>query len=391
MRRFGAILVSVLLIASVLAIMKNDLETFAMNGTPIRYEDWTMDMNVSEASLGSFIGEATDDHSGWSVSGAGDVNGDGYDDILIGATWNNEGGSHTGQTYLIMGKNSGWSMDISLSLADASFIGEAANDWSGFSVSGAGDVNGDGYDDILIGAFYNGAGGNHAGQTYLIMGKNSGWSMDTSLGSADASFIGEAADDELGRSVSGAGDVNGDGYDDILIGAPLNDEGGSKAGQTYLVLGKASGWSLDANLSQVDASFWGEVADDELGRSVSGAGDVNGDGYDDILIGAYKNAEGGIYTGQTYLIMGKASGWSMDTSLGSADASFIGEAGGDQSGWSVSGAGDVDGDGYDDILIGANKNAEGGSFAGQTYLIMGKASGWSMDTSLSLADASFIG
>jgi len=339
----------------------------------------------------SFIGEADEDYSGNSVSSAGDVNGDGYDDILIGAAGNDEGGSYAGQTYLILGDSTGWSKDTPLSSADASFIGEAAWDESGNSVSSAGDVNGDGYDDILIGAWFNDEGGNQAGQTYLISGKPTGWSKDTPLSSADASFIGEAAWDESGYSVSSAGDVNGDGYDDILIGAFRNDEGGNQAGQTYLILGKPTGWSMDTPLSLSDASFIGEADQDGSGYSVSSAGDVNGDGYDDILIGALTNDEGGTHAGQTYLILGRPAGWSMDTPLSSADASFIGEAAWDESGSSVSSAGDVNGDGYDDILIGAWYNDESGTWAGQTYLILGKPTGWSMDIPLSLSDASFIG
>ena len=163
--------------------------------------------------------------------------------------------------------------------------------------------------------------------------------MDTDLSDSNASFWGEDADDGAGFSVAGAGDVNGDGYDDILIGARNNDDGGSNAGQTYVIFGNESGWAMDTNLSKADASFWGEDEGDRAGWSVAGAGDVNGDGYDDILIGAYYNDEGGSNAGQTYLVLGKPSGWSMDTDLSKADASFIGEDAGDYSGWSVAGAG----------------------------------------------------
>ena len=202
-----------------------------------------------------------------------------------------------------------YEMDQDLGNVEASFWGKDSEDCSGYSVAGAGDVNGDGYDDILIGA----PGGENsftkASLTYLILGRASGWDMNTNLYASDASFLGEKAGDYSGCSVAGVGDVNGDGYDDILIGAWGNDDGGSESGQTYLILGKTSGWTMNTNLSASDASFWGEDAKDYSGYSVAGAGDVNGDGYDDLLIGAYYNDDGGNHSGQTYLILGKVSGW----------------------------------------------------------------------------------
>jgi hypothetical protein len=177
------------------------------------------------------------------------------------------------------------------------------SDWAGHFVAGAGDVNGDGFDDFIIGAEYDDDGGSNAGQTYLILGKASGWAMDTDLSAASASFWGEDANDNSGDSVAGAGDVNGDGYDDFLIGAYGDDDGGSSAGQTYLILGKASGWAMDTDLSAASASFWGEDAGDDSGTSVAGAGDVNGDGYDDFIIGANGDDDGSTYAGQTYLIL----------------------------------------------------------------------------------------
>ena len=350
----------------------------------------TMDIDLSNADA-SFIGKDANEYVGFSVSGVGDVNGDGYGDILFGSPHNSDGGTSAGHTHLILGKASGWARDIDISNADASFIGENAGDWSGTSVSGAGDVNGDGYDDFLIGAPENDDGGAVAGQTYLIFGKSSGWEMDTYLSNANASFWGTAIMDYSGYSVSGAGDVNGDGYDDILIGAMLTSHGWQETGMTYLIFGKSSGWAMDTTLNSATASFYGESIEDRSGGSVSGAGDVNGDGYDDILIGANENDDGGPGAGQTYLIFGKASGWKRNVHLANAEASFIGENAGDRSGYSVSSAGDVNGDGYDDILIGASHNSDGGQGAGQTYLILGMAVGWAVDTSLSDSDASFIG
>jgi len=452
MGRNRAITTVLLLLISAVIFFENGIEGDPEASCPTRGDTvLEMDMNISEASEASFIGEEPGDYAD-KVTSAGDVNGDGYDDLLIGSSMNSDGGYRSGQTYLIFGRAGGWMKDADLSSADASFFGENAEDNSGSGVSGVGDVNGDGYDDILIGAFHNNEGGDNAGQSYLIFGKPSGWSMDTSLSSADASFIGEESGDYSGSCLSGAGDVNGDGYDDILIGVDSNDEYGSYTGQTYLIFGKPTGWSKDTDLSSADASFvgedgsdhcgysvsgasdvngdgyddilitsiwdkvylifgkptgWsmdtpmsnanadasfmGEDSQDYCGASVSGAGDVNGDGYDDILIGAPYNDDGGENTGQAYLVFGKATGWTFDTDLSAVDASFQGENVNDNSSIPVSGAGDVNGDGYDDILIGAYGNDEGGDLAGQTYLILGKSFGWGMDTNLSNADASFIG
>ncbi len=356
------------------------------------------DTDLSNAGA-SFWGEDSDDYSGVSVSGAGDVNGDGFDDLLIGANGDDDGGDNAGQTYLILGSPTAvWGMDYDLSFADASFRGEDAYDLSGGSVSGAGDVNGDGFDDILIGASGNSDGDTLVGQTYLILGSpTAAWGMDFDLSSADASFLGEEAFDQSGESVSGAGDVNGDGFDDILIGTSMDEDGGSMAGQTYLILGSGTPnyWGMDFDLSNADASFLGEAAWDYSGFSVSGAGDVNGDGFDDIIIGAYGNDDGGSHAGQTYLILGSGTPnyWGMDFDLSSADASFLGENIDDYSGESVSGIGDVNGDGFDDIIIGAYGNDDGEGDAGQTYLILGSGTPnyWGMDFDLSSADASFLG
>lgn len=202
----------------------------------------------------SFLGEDAYDYAGSSVATGGDANGDGYDDILIGAAYDSDAASNAGQTYLVFGRPSGLVQDTDLSRADASFRGEVAGDSSGWSVDFAGDVNGDGYDDIIIGAINNDEAHSNAGQVYLIFGKASGWAMDTSLGSSSASFFGEETDDQAGRHVAGAGDVNGDGYDDFVIGAPDNDEVASGAGQVYLILGKSSGWSMNTDLSGATGS-----------------------------------------------------------------------------------------------------------------------------------------
>lgn len=326
-----------------------------------------------------FKGIAAGDYSGASVSGAGDVNGDGYDDILVGAYRAN---SSTGETYLIYG-NADLSGELSLSSADVTFAGIDADDYSGWSISTAGDVNKDGYDDILIGAYGADPGGAlTAGETYLIYG-SANLTGAISLNSADVTFAGIVASDESGYAISGAGDVNGDGYDDICIGA---FGANSEAGETYLIYGSTT-LTGTMSVSSADAIFTGIAAVDRSGAQVSGAGDINGDGYDDILIGAYGAGSG---AGATYVIHGSAH---LDgtVSLDNADATIAGIASDDYSSWSIAGAGDVNRDGYDDILIGAPWADPGGkSIAGETYLIYGSAT-LTGSVSLSSADAVFTG
>jgi len=229
--------------------------------------------------------------SGWSVSSAGDVNGDGYDDFLVGAP---DARSYDGAAYLFYGNGTPF-LDADLSTA-VEFTSEADSDKAGYSVSSAGDVNGDGYGDLLIGAYQNDDGGSNAGAAYLIYGQAD--ALTSASLSTAVEFKGEANNNRAGYSVSSAGDVNGDGYDDFLVGAYANSDGASNAGAAYLIYGQADALT-SASLSTA-VEFTGEVAGGYAGYSVSSAGDVNGDGYPEILIMSTGNT-GTAYIGYLYV------------------------------------------------------------------------------------------
>jgi hypothetical protein len=339
----------------------------------------------------TIVGADVADYCGCSVSSAGDVNGDGFDDLLIGA-FRSDGPDNDqpelGETYVIFGGTVLPSLiDLnSLGTAGVMIYGADEKDYSGGSVSGAGDVNGDGFDDLLIGAFSGGE--EYAGMSYLVLG---GAALPSTihlanLGAGGVAFVGADRYDYSGRSVSGAGDVNGDGFDDLLIGAPRASAAGNSsynAGECYVVFGRAL---LPATIDfaipgSAGVVIYGIDAGDECGSSVSGAGDINGDGYDDLLIGAPAAAGAGNRkpgAGESYVVFGAAAlPASIDlVALGGAGITIFGAGSGDLSGQSVSGAGDVNGDGFADFIIGAPDAAAAGNrkmHAGESYLVFGGA------------------
>ncbi len=285
-------------------------------------------------------GEAPGDGFAFAVASAGDVNGDGYGDVIVGA---NGYAAYTGRAYLFLGAPTGLA-----ATAAWTKTGEGSYHDFGAAVASAGDVNDDGYADVLVGAPRYASS---TGRAYLFLGSAAGLEATASW-----TQTGETGDTALGYSVASAGDVNGDGYSDVIVGAYRY---GSYAGRAYVFHGGAAGLAPTANWTKT-----GEAAYDEFGYAVASAGDVNGDGYSDVIVGAEGHA---YYTGRTYVFHGSATG------LGSsANWTKIGEASNNNFGSVVASAGDVNGDGYADVIVGAMGYS---SSTGRAYVFHGAAGG----------------
>ncbi len=329
-------------------------------------------------------GENNRDYSAQSVSMAGDINGDGYADLIIGA-YQYLGGSAKGRSYVVFGGpgvGSGGVLSLSSLTGTNGFKldGENNGDYSGYPVNSAGDINGDGYADLIIGA-YGYPGGNGPGRSYVVfggpgVGSGGDIALSSLTGANGFKLDGENNGDHSGYSINAAGDINGDGHDDLIIGADAY-LGGSNKGRSYVVFGGSEvGNSGIFNLSSLTGGngfkLNGENNSEDSGISVSAAGDINGDGHADLIIGADAYPKGNA-AGCSYVVfggLGVGSGgvFNLSSVTGANGFKLDGENNGDHSGWPVSTAGDINGDGVADLLIGAYGHANS---TGRSYVVFG--------------------
>lgn len=275
----------------------------------------SLDLADLDGSDGFRIGGFDGTDFGFSVSRAGDINGDGIDDMIFGALLGSPPGrANAGESYVVFGKAGGFGANFDLSVLDGSngfvIYGATAGDVSGFSTCVIGDVNGDGFADMAVGAPASDPNGlSNAGGVFIIYGAAGGLPAGIDLaalnGSDGSRIDGQIAGAQLGASVQGAGDVNCDGFDDLVIGASFAN---GAAGITYVLFGSAAGFGTNFDISTLNGDNGFIITGagvEQCGSAVSAAGDINGDGLDDLIVGAIDNGHG---PGAAYIIYGALPG-----------------------------------------------------------------------------------
>ncbi|MBN2383044.1 FG-GAP repeat protein [bacterium] len=301
----------------------------------------------------SWMGESnqSDARYGWSVSSAGDINADGFGDVIVAAYMFDNGETNEGAVWVYHGSSTGLSNS-----SDWMTEGNQESSNFGFSVASAGDVNRDGYSDIIIGASLYDHGQTDEGAAFVFHGSSTGLSSayDTMVESNQTQAY-------FGISVATAGDVNGDGFSDMIVGAYYLDGYYSDGGGAFIFHGNASGIT-----TTYDRLLIGNQTNEQFGRSVSSAGDVNGDGYSDIIIGAYSYGDTHSDEGAMYLFHGSSEGIDLNY-----DARIDSNQENAYLGYSVASAGDVNGDGYSDVIAGAYGYDHGTFDEGAAFLYYG--------------------
>ncbi|MCB9795752.1 MAG: FG-GAP repeat protein [Alphaproteobacteria bacterium] len=301
----------------------------------------------------TLLGVSANDRAGVTLLNAGDSDGDGTEEWLIGAL-------NSDVAWLVPAGSDGDLDSVALSRFEGDTFGEAG---------AVLDYNGDGTPDIALSKT------SGTDTIYLFYGPTSG---ALTLSDADESFTREALNDRSGRQLANLGDSDGDGVDDLLIAAPLQDGGGTSSGGIYVL----SGGTSSGVLSVASGYRSGVSANDQAGEAAAAAGDVNGDGLGDAIVGTSREDSAFTNAGAAYLLLGPITGTG---SLSSADAEWRGAEIAEGAGEAVSGAGDVNADGYDDLLIGAPDARDA---QGVAYVVFGPTSG---THSLDEADAALWG
>jgi len=307
------------------------------------------------------------------ASSAGDVNGDGFSDVIVGASDYDAGETDEGAAFLFLGGPAGIA-DAGFATAHARLEGDQADAWFGGSVASAGDVNGDGFADVVVGAFLYDAGQTDEGAAFVFLGGPAGMS-DGSPATAHARLEADLAGSRLGLSVASAGDVNGDGYADVIVGAPLFESGEFEEGAAFVFHGSAAGIASGGPAS-ADGTVNLNLLGAQLGTDVASAGDVNGDGFADLVVGGplLSIDIDLLEAGGFWVFAGGPEGILGDVDDPQFPSLILGATGDQSQAWlgsSVASAGDVDGDGRADVVVGAPQYDAGETDEGAAFVFLG--------------------
>lgn len=345
----------------IIGARSNDLMGSAAGSVYLLFDAGTGEQSLADASV-TILPTAGHQRLGDDVGCAGDVDGDGHQDLVVTAPGAINGdGVASGVAYLFNGPLTEGELDISQ--ADATLEGVADGDYLGRWVDAGHDLDGDGLDDLVITSFKAGYAGDDAGEVYTVLAPLEG-TID--LADADGTLLGEGPGDWAGTRAAVAGDIDGDGLPDLLVGADGHDAGGQNAGAAYLVLEPPSGARplLDAS----HAVITGEAPEDYAGLTVAAAGDLDRDGQDDFSVGAFRSDLAQLNAGLLAVFYDLVEG---SVPIQAADLVITGQAADDQAGFCALGAGDLNGDGNDDLALSAPAEDSGGVDSGAVFLVFG--------------------
>lgn len=335
------------------------------SGTPANANS-LIESNQASARMGNASGTA------------GDVNGDGYSDIVVGCQRYTNGQSEEGIVLVFHGSSTGIVASGTPSNDNGFIESNQAAAWLGHSCGSAGDVNGDGYSDIILGAPYYDNGSTDEGIALVFHGSSSGITTSGTPANANSLIESNQASTSLGWNMIGsAGDVNGDGFSDVIVGAYLYDAGTADEGAAWVFHGSAQGLGSSLTVADANCILQSNQATAELGYTLANAGDVNGDGYSDMMVSSHYYDNGSADEGIVLVYNGSASGFSAAMTIAGANSLIESNQASARLGYhdGVETAGDVNGDGYDDIIIGAYQYDIGESNEGAAFIYHGSSTG----------------
>ncbi len=336
-----------------------------------------MEQKISEDE-GNFAGDlGNDDNFGSAVAGIGDLDGDGVLDLAVGAPLDDDGGLNRGAIWILFLETDGTVREFQkISEEAGGFTGNLdSGDRFGSAIANIGDLDGDGVNDLAVGANQDNDGGIDKGAIWILFMNTDGTVKATQkISEKEGEFNGNLnINDQFGSAVAGIGDLDGNGVNDLAVGANLDNDGGPNRGAVWILFLKDDGTvDSEQKISQSKGNLEGTLNDeDQFGSSVASIGDLDDDGVTDLVVGANQSDDGGSNRGAIWILFMEDDGTVKDESIISSTAGNFGGSldDDDQFGSAVADIGDLNNDGVTDIAVGAPLDDDGGIDNGATWII----------------------